>query len=441
MLEGANFVDRRRIAFLSSGQLSTVWRLGGALQGRVLRLVRPDAELQFGSVEPLARAVGSEYVHQSLAAVPLDAETVRGVCAGNEDALAAAYRASANAMTALAPADCGPVATIEIDHTQMALSLPSASRTAQRLPPLPAGLHPSEPCLCVEIKPKCGVLPMGPPLSESAPGYCRFCVQEPLKRKSGVPRSDYCPLDLYSTDRSRLERAVRCLLAAPRNNLRIFRREGQVVFGDSNDAGARAQLRRELRREFCSNTAGDADADPHSSDADTRESARSEDRRCCSTAGDADADPHSSDAETKESARSAHRRCEFCCSAEGGAAAATAGQTQPQSPPPPTVLHRVSAPAPSGIEAISPDGVQVVQDAPTPFGIEAIPPDGTEVVEDAPNPSGIEAISPEQQPEADLLESLLVELVVDVLLQEPVLERLRAVQSGSALSAEVRDGI
>jgi hypothetical protein len=49
-------------------------------------------------------------------------------------------------------------------------------------------------------------------------------VQEPLKRRPGDPASGFCPFDLYSTDRRRIERALRAMLAQPRNNLAVFGR-------------------------------------------------------------------------------------------------------------------------------------------------------------------------------------------------------------------------
>ena len=98
--------------------------------------------------------------------------------------------------------------------------------------------------ICIEIKPKAGVLPPAAPLARIQPRRCRFCLYAQLKdekkrgkaaassssseppqppsRSSGGDVCDYCPLDLYAGTPDRTARAVDALLRKPRNNLRIF---------------------------------------------------------------------------------------------------------------------------------------------------------------------------------------------------------------------------
>jgi hypothetical protein len=247
--------DGPSLSFLSSGQTCTVWRLDGAFEGCVARLPRPGAERPFGSTDPLARAIGRQYLHQRLADVPLDDETLSDACSEDATARAAALRTVGAAISAewcaRSIACRGCTATLDVDHTRMLLCSPRAGADAAPSPqmPFPPPVGSSEPCLCVEIKPKCGVLPAGVAATELLFGFCRFCVREKLKREPGGPRSGYCPLDLYSMDRPRVERALQSFLAAPRNNLRIFGRSGEQVFGAARGA-AREALRRELRLEF-----------------------------------------------------------------------------------------------------------------------------------------------------------------------------------------------
>ena len=84
---------------------------------------------------------------------------------------------------------------------------------ALRLPP---GSSPSAPLLAVEIKPKLGLM--------SGSGLCKFCLKQyyKLQTKEVVERSQYCPLDLFSGDPARMLRAMKALLAAPQNNLRLL---------------------------------------------------------------------------------------------------------------------------------------------------------------------------------------------------------------------------
>ncbi|GAA5868958.1 hypothetical protein JCM8547_003233 [Rhodosporidiobolus lusitaniae] len=102
-----------------------------------------------------------------------------------------------------------------------------------------------EGVLAVEIKPKWGFLPSPAFLSPSTAllktTYCRFCMHRYHKRVSSstlcpqhrsialaAHEQGYCPLDLYSSNSKRVERAVTCLFAewassnGEKNSLRVF---------------------------------------------------------------------------------------------------------------------------------------------------------------------------------------------------------------------------
>mmetsp|Transcript_8718 Transcript_8718/g.18555 ORF Transcript_8718/g.18555 Transcript_8718/m.18555 type:complete len:584 (-) Transcript_8718:244-1995(-) len=125
----------------------------------------------------------------------------------------------------------------------------------------PAGFEPCSLPVCVEIKPKSGVLPaLRPPgllprlpvtpaarLKAVVP---RYPMHQLLKReaKQGTQQqgstdqqvdlsglSLYNPLDLFSREPKSVERAVRALLDEPSNNLRIFI-DGKLVYGGRPDA-------------------------------------------------------------------------------------------------------------------------------------------------------------------------------------------------------------
>lgn len=82
---------------------------------------------------------------------------------------------------------------------------------------------------CVEIKPKQGwVYP-----ADRRHPKCTYCLNQYLKiKKKRVLRlSKYCPLDLFSGERSRMKRALRNLLITPQNNLKIFQ-NGKLIYSD-----------------------------------------------------------------------------------------------------------------------------------------------------------------------------------------------------------------
>merc|ERR1712223_2354679 len=81
----------------------------------------------------------------------------------------------------------------------------------------PLGSAPSAPLLAIEIKPKSGLF--------SGPGLCKFCLKQYYKlhvTKEVDRRSQYCPMDLFSGDSARMSRAIKALLDAPQNNLRLL---------------------------------------------------------------------------------------------------------------------------------------------------------------------------------------------------------------------------
>ncbi|XP_037091118.1 inositol-pentakisphosphate 2-kinase-like, partial [Pollicipes pollicipes] len=91
-------------------------------------------------------------------------------------------------------------------------------------PPLPS---PPPHVFSVEIKAKQGFLAADDDL-----GVCSFCMKQYLKLKRGTVQhvSGYCPLDLFSGQFGRVDRALRALLDSPQNNLRVFM-NGRFLYG------------------------------------------------------------------------------------------------------------------------------------------------------------------------------------------------------------------
>jgi hypothetical protein len=79
--------------------------------------------------------------------------------------------------------------------------------------------------LCVELKPKWCFVPAADAVDHPLKArVCRFCMHQRLKLADGdIDRiSDFCPLDLASSDARRVHRALAALLRTPQNNLRLF---------------------------------------------------------------------------------------------------------------------------------------------------------------------------------------------------------------------------
>ncbi|XP_024030275.1 inositol-pentakisphosphate 2-kinase isoform X2 [Morus notabilis] len=99
----------------------------------------------------------------------------------------------------------------------------------------PSGTPEGEPCICVEIKPKCGFLPIsefigeGNAIKRSVP---RYRMHQSLKLHEGEISafSDYDPLDLFSGSKDKIHKAIKDLFSSPQNNFRVFL-DGSLIFG------------------------------------------------------------------------------------------------------------------------------------------------------------------------------------------------------------------
>ncbi|KAG6555800.1 hypothetical protein Mapa_002439 [Marchantia paleacea] len=107
------------------------------------------------------------------------------------------------------------------------------------------------PTITVEIKPKCGFLPVSPVIKEEnliKTTVSRFAMHQTLKLLQGKIKhiSKYSPLDLFSGSESGIYKAICDLFMTPQNNLRIFC-NGKEVYGDfdgssTSPVDARVQL-------------------------------------------------------------------------------------------------------------------------------------------------------------------------------------------------------
>eukprot|EP00891_Asterochloris_glomerata_P009089 jgi/Astpho2/9089/Aster-x0842 len=106
------------------------------------------------------------------------------------------------------------------------LLMPDATLPASPGMPLP-GMQWAGLALCAELKPKCGWLPrleVLPPGHEVKARVPKFQLQQAVKLAKGsvTSRSAYNPLDLFSLDPARMQKALHALLAGPQNNLALF---------------------------------------------------------------------------------------------------------------------------------------------------------------------------------------------------------------------------
>ncbi|XVF36067.1 hypothetical protein REPUB_Repub19eG0026300 [Reevesia pubescens] len=99
----------------------------------------------------------------------------------------------------------------------------------------PNGTLKGGPCITVEIKPKCGFLPISRFIAEENAvkrTIVRFKMHQALKlhNQEISEYSEYNPLDLFSGSRDRIHKAIKALYATPQNNFRVFL-NGSLVFG------------------------------------------------------------------------------------------------------------------------------------------------------------------------------------------------------------------
>ncbi|XWS14544.1 hypothetical protein CRYUN_Cryun35bG0019000 [Craigia yunnanensis] len=99
----------------------------------------------------------------------------------------------------------------------------------------PNGTLKSGPCITVEIKPKCGFLPISRFIAEKNAvkrTITRFRMHQALKlhNQEVSEYSKYNPLDLFSGSRDGICKAIEALYATPQNNFRVFL-NGSLVFG------------------------------------------------------------------------------------------------------------------------------------------------------------------------------------------------------------------
>ncbi|CAK4076417.1 unnamed protein product [Aphanomyces euteiches] len=81
-----------------------------------------------------------------------------------------------------------------------------------------------ESSVCLEIKPKAGVLPGARNVHQIKKSVCRFCMHQRLKHAEGKVSdlSQYCPLALFSKDKRRVSHAIQSLHRTPQNNFRVL---------------------------------------------------------------------------------------------------------------------------------------------------------------------------------------------------------------------------
>jgi hypothetical protein len=179
--------DGRSLSLLAAGTKHTVWRIceaDGSPSGRILRIPKltgseTPAEGESSFVQlVLAPLLGSQFVHPSLARLSFPERLIRefhdaaqrgeGVTAAEASEAIAAADATIS-RTCTPPGTDGTEVLVETDHTVLRLCAanePCASTAAA------AAASACTPALCVELKPKAGVLASGA-LGEAAWSRCR----------------------------------------------------------------------------------------------------------------------------------------------------------------------------------------------------------------------------------------------------------------------------
>ncbi|XP_050207405.1 inositol-pentakisphosphate 2-kinase isoform X1 [Mercurialis annua] len=97
------------------------------------------------------------------------------------------------------------------------------------------GIDTVRPCVSVEIKPKCGFLPISTFIADRnsiKKSTTRFKMHQILKLRQCETSevSQYDPLDIFSGSKERIQKAIRALYATPQNNFRVFM-NGSLIFG------------------------------------------------------------------------------------------------------------------------------------------------------------------------------------------------------------------
>ncbi|KAG5538486.1 hypothetical protein RHGRI_019160 [Rhododendron griersonianum] len=90
-------------------------------------------------------------------------------------------------------------------------------------------------CISVEIKPKCGFLPVSRFISEENDikrSITRFEMHQSIKlhQREISEISEYNPLDLFSGSKDRMHKAIKALFVTPQNNFRVFL-NGSLILG------------------------------------------------------------------------------------------------------------------------------------------------------------------------------------------------------------------
>ncbi|XP_059634622.1 inositol-pentakisphosphate 2-kinase-like [Cornus florida] len=99
----------------------------------------------------------------------------------------------------------------------------------------PHGSLKEDLCISVEIKPKCGFLPISSFIAEGnavKKNISRFRMHQALKlqQKEVSDASEYDPLDMFSQSKDRVLKAINSLFVTPQNNFRVFL-NGYLIFG------------------------------------------------------------------------------------------------------------------------------------------------------------------------------------------------------------------
>ncbi|XP_067137797.1 inositol-pentakisphosphate 2-kinase isoform X2 [Centruroides vittatus] len=96
------------------------------------------------------------------------------------------------------------------------------------------------PVISIEIKPKQGYMKNAGNLSGDQilkTGVCSFCMRQHYRLKKMIieRKSGYCPLDLFSGCKMRMQYAIKQLLETPQNYLKIFKNQ-KLIFCQENKA-------------------------------------------------------------------------------------------------------------------------------------------------------------------------------------------------------------